>query len=314
MPQSSNYSPIIPLISTPRLDSYKVTFKTINDFDLYGVYIWAQHASASLYPIIQNLEITLRNAIDNEAQARFGTYWWNRISFAPGWQANLFLDSIQKAENKLTKSWDDLERKRLRIRGRGPLPTPPPVWSHDQIIAATEFSAWQFILVDAFKSPRPADNLQYLWPLSISRAFKNHAIINNSQNTVRGDLINAIKELRDYRNRLFHHEPIWTKDPSVVDPRTAINTIRNKINKIEILIKAIDTRKSDILHKVGLFSHARRICSENELSIYRYTPNIQKITQRTKRLLRGITCETRNKNITVTWQYANAIYGVYKIR
>lgn len=314
MPQSSNYLPIIPLISTPRLDSYQVTFRTISNVDLYGVYIWAQHASASLYPIAQNLEITLRNAIDSEAKSRFGAYWWNTILYNAGWQSAQFLDNIRKAENKLTKAWEDKERKRLGLRGGAILPTAHPIWSHDQIIAATDFSTWQFILVDSFSSPRPADNHRYLWPLSTSKAFKNYAIINSNQSAVRRDLINIIKELRDYRNRLFHHEPIWIKAPGVNDPRTAINTIRNKINKIESLIKAIDSRKTDILDKVGLFAHARRICSENELNIYRYTPTVQKVTRRAKRTLRSITSNTRNKNITVTWQYANEIYGVFKIR
>lgn len=314
MPQSSNYLPIIPLISTPRLDSYQLTFRTVSDVDLYGVYIWAQHAAASLYPITQNLEITLRNTIDCEAKNRFGTYWWNAIAYNVGWQANLFLNNIKKAEQKLTDAWEDKERKRLKLSRHAPIPTVQPVWSHDQIIAATEFSTWQFILVDSFNSPIPADNHKYLWPVSISKAFKNYAIINSNQSTVRRDLINYIKELRDYRNRLFHHEPIWIKSPGVNDPRTAIDTIRNKINKIESLIKAIDTRKTDILDKVGLFAHARRICSENELYIYRYTPINQKITQRTKKTLRSITRETRNKNITVTWQYANEVYGVFKIR
>lgn len=316
MPHSSNYTPIIPLISTPRLNSYRITFKTTSDVDLYGVYIWAQHASASLYPLTQNLEITLRNAIDCEAKRRFGQYWWNTIAQRPNKQAqaNLFLDNIAKAKSKLTKDWTEKERNKLGLPRNSPIPTPIPTWTHDQIIAATEFSTWQFILVDAFDSPHPSQNSNFLWPISTGKAFKNYANITPNAGQIRSKLINLIKELRDYRNRLFHHEPIWIKDPSVIDSRTAINTIRQKINKIELLINAVDTRKLKLLEKVGLLAHTRRICAEAELNIYRYLHADQKITRRAKRTLRSITSRVRKSNETATWSYNNEIYGVYKIR
>ena len=67
MPQATNYKPIISLISSMRLDGYRTTFRPNNECELYGIYIWSQHAAASIYPLLQNLEISLRNAVDREA-------------------------------------------------------------------------------------------------------------------------------------------------------------------------------------------------------------------------------------------------------
>lgn len=79
MPQATNYKPIISLISSIRLDGYRTTFRPNNECELYGIYIWSQHAAASIYPLLQNLEISLRNAVDREARVRFGDMWWETI-------------------------------------------------------------------------------------------------------------------------------------------------------------------------------------------------------------------------------------------
>ena len=70
MPQNTPMNTVLPLISTPRLGSYIATFKPVGDNELYGTYVWSQLAGGSVYPLLQNLEITLRNAIDAEARER----------------------------------------------------------------------------------------------------------------------------------------------------------------------------------------------------------------------------------------------------
>lgn len=46
MPQAANYSPVISLISSVRLGSYRTTFRSANECELYGIYIWSQHEDA----------------------------------------------------------------------------------------------------------------------------------------------------------------------------------------------------------------------------------------------------------------------------
>ncbi|WP_246877899.1 hypothetical protein [Pantoea ananatis] len=58
MPLSTPLNAVLPLISGPRLGSYIVTFKPVDDHELYGIYVWSQLAAGALYPLLQNLEIT----------------------------------------------------------------------------------------------------------------------------------------------------------------------------------------------------------------------------------------------------------------
>jgi len=66
--------------------------------------IWAQHAASSLYPLFQNLEISLRNAIDSAARKRFGDYWWDKITVTKGnLNETRFRRNIHKAVDSLYK-------------------------------------------------------------------------------------------------------------------------------------------------------------------------------------------------------------------
>ncbi|WP_162303019.1 Abi family protein [Buttiauxella sp. 3AFRM03] len=311
MPQTTNYESIITLISNPRLCGYQNTFKTTNDSELYGIYIWAQHAAASLYPLLQNLEISLRNAIDREAKARFGLYWWDQIGKnVQGDTLPKFLVNIDKAKRTL-----EIERRKKEARRKSPLdPFIQNQWTHDQILAATDFSTWHFILSNDFCSLSPKDNANYLWPKSLGKVFRNYSSITPNSKYARKEIGDLIFELREYRNRLFHHEPVWNKAPNVSDARSAIDTIRMKINKIERLVNSLDKGLLTILYKVGLFDNARRVCSLDELNIYRYTKPYCTMTDAQHSLLDEYCQIADLKNETVIWEYKNNVFGLNKIR
>lgn len=201
------------------------------------------------------------------------------------------------------KPWDSL-----------PATSVIPIWPHDKIIAATDFSAWHYILNKEFISNNPGLNHKYLWPKSLSTAFKNYASINPDQSQINKELSDLIFDLRQYRNRLFHHEPLWVKAPTVTSPSTAIDTIRAKINNIEKVICAIDTRILDILHKVGLFRKIRRVCTIEELEIYTYIKKPEKLTKKQSRLLRGVYSKSSKNNESILLAHSNSSYVLNKFR
>lgn len=162
MPQTANYSSIISLISSERLGSYRTTFRPADECEIYGIYIWSQHAAASIYPLLQNLEISLRNAIDKEARARFGEQWWERIQSTRDRNEGNFHRNIEKAKDCLTREWCKKEKRRRHGTRLENLPI--PWWTHDQIIAATDFSTWHHILNNEYISPAPAENQRFYGP------------------------------------------------------------------------------------------------------------------------------------------------------
>jgi hypothetical protein len=314
MPQQFHYPPILGLASSPRLDSYKSTFSPTGDAELYGLYVWAQHVVGALYPITQHAEISLRNAIDREARRRFADKWWNLPQFNVA-QTQDFVQNLRKAERALTNSWRQKERIRLSLPPGAAVPTLPPAWNHDQIVAGTDFSTWEYVLRDDFSAPTRAEESDYLWPRSMGKVFRHYNSISTSSVAARHGIYDLVREVRQYRNRLFHHDKIWVNSTTVAnDARTAIDSIRRKIRKMEALIGAVDPRLVDLLEKVGVFGSARRVCSVNDLDIYRYAHSEPVFTARKKRTLRSVTARVKSQNITTAWVYGDALYGLYRIR
>ncbi|MBL1917268.1 hypothetical protein ELE98_35775, partial [Klebsiella pneumoniae] len=120
-------------------------------------------------------------------------------------------------------------------------------------------------------------------------------------------------ELRKYRNRLFHHQPIWVKAPNVTDAATAIDTIRVKIKRIEQAINAIDPDVENIMAITGLFSHALRICSLQELGIYTFSRVPRRLTRRQKRSLRKV-ISARSQELSQTFEYGEKLYRLHPAR
>ncbi|EON3454113.1 Abi family protein, partial [Yersinia enterocolitica] len=85
-----------------------------------------------------------------------------------------------------------------------------------------------------------------------------------AEKTARLDFINELNEIRNYRNRLSHNDCIWIKINSN-NLQSAVETVREKINKIEELIKIINPQIHSTLVKWGIFYHARRVCSQKEV-------------------------------------------------
>ena len=306
MPSTINYSPLLPLLSDARLNSFQNTFKPSTDAELYGIYCWSQYAAASLYPLLQSLEVTLRNTIDIAIRNQYGDFWWDTIHCN---KTNIshtsFYSNIQSAIEKLTREWQKRERMRLGLNKYATITSTVPVWSHDQIVAATDFSTWQFILNGDFHKQNDRD---FIWPSLLGKAFKNFSIIDNKPSEARKKLIDLIEELRGYRNRIFHHEPIWVKSSTVSDGKTAIDTIRSKINKIERIIESIDRRKLDLMKKSGVFMNARRINSIAELNVHRSfdSPKLKTLDE--------LTSAAEATNSTQLVASRSQLFGLYKVR
>nr|WP_075519123.1 Abi family protein [Moritella viscosa]SHO18156.1 Putative uncharacterized protein [Moritella viscosa] len=271
MPENITYDPVFKLITKPRLNSFDIFFKdNKTDISLYGAYVWSQSASASLYPLLQHLEILLRNSIDNEARRRFGDYWWDNISMdesRPNWKN--FNNCIDGAKRALKREWTKKEKAKRGISSDADLPAGinAPIFRHDDIIAKTDFGAWKEVLNSAHHTSVNAQQGSYLWPRSMSKVFKQYSEYGTSPDNARESILNAINEIKEYRNRLFHHDCIWVKSKST-DSQSAIETIRHKINLIEKMINCISPITLSTLNTWGVFNYSRHICSAEELNFY----------------------------------------------
>ena len=263
-----NYDLALIGLSDARMKPYDILFaRSSSSCEKYAAYVWAQNTASLIYPLVHGLEVTLRNAIDVEARNRFGDFWWNRTGLDDSRSnAKSFDSGIRKAEKSVGKRWMAFERQRLGLHSEAPLPASSilPELNHDDVVAATDFAVWRDLLSDAHCAPKGADRELYLWPKSMGKVFKKYHMFSSKPNQARLELLNALSNIKEYRNRLFHHDCIWVKREAK-NRRGAIDSIRNKINLIEKIIQSTSPASFEAMEAWGIFENAREICTESAL-------------------------------------------------
>lgn len=269
MPQTLQYRPLLidMLISNERINSYQSVFQPTNDVELMGVYLWNAHVCGALYPLIGAAEITLRNAIDQALAADLGRFWWaggklRYRSFAPGIDAPRRVQAVRDNFAKATRSYVAEQRRRHAVRGKI---TP----HHHGVLAKTEFSTWEFLLDVEFLGRG------LIWPKYLSPVFRGRWPTPRTS-VVQSHAHDLVSTLRDFRNRLFHHEPAW-KRYGVLTEVDALQHLQEKIGKVEELLTLIHPENLKLLQKNGLLRNAHRACTSGEIRRFQHLAQTHKI-------------------------------------
>lgn len=144
--------------------------------DALGHYRWNLQLSESLYPLLHLNEVVLRNALHRALSQEFGTEnWFHGLWLHPREQ-----QAIEKALGELRKRGADA--------------------TADRVIAELNFGFWCSLCDKRY------EHQQTLWP----KLF-HHAPLAQipRRHRHRKGLSRAANRLRQLRNRVFHHEPIW---------------------------------------------------------------------------------------------------------
>jgi hypothetical protein len=262
MPHTLAYRPLLidNLITNERLYSYKTTFKTTTDIELVGAYLWNVNVCSELYHLISAAEISLRNTIDKALVADLGYFWWKKTklhykSFTSGQNPPHFVKCVYGNFDSASRAVIKEKKDRYGITGN-------VIPSHHEIIAKTEFSTWEFILDDEFMG----NNL--IWPKNMGKVFLG-AWPSPSANTTLSYMRDLVKTVREFRNRIFHHEPAWKKF-GVHNESDAITHLHEKIAKIEELLSIVAPEKKNLLDKNKIIENAYRACSITEIRRFQH--------------------------------------------
>jgi len=162
-------------LSHERLTAYQNRVTGNGQLNLFSHYAWNMALSESLYPTLQALEITLRNAIYDAARDHFKRDDWFDDRAIIHYYFNT--QSIAKAK-------ETLQRKRK--------PLDP-----GRIIAELTFGFWTSLFDKRYE--------QMLWHKIIKNTFPHMP----KTDRTRQNLSQRFNKIRNLRNRVFHHEPIW---------------------------------------------------------------------------------------------------------
>lgn len=163
------------LLSEARLAGYTTEYAKTKSNDPLAMYMWNMHLSESLYPLLQTVEVALRNAINESVAERYKDQAW-----LLGVQVLDTSDVIivQKRKEKLA----------LHLKN-------PPV---GKIIADLNFGFWTGLLETKYELKLWRTKIIYLAFPYLDQAHRT-----------RKNISRVFYKIKHLRNRVFHHEPIW---------------------------------------------------------------------------------------------------------
>lgn len=153
---------------------------------------WNIELSKTFYPVLQILEIALRNSLHNAITKIHLTEYWFDLPFLHAREK----EHIAQAKDNLIK-----EKKPLEV-GR--------------IIAELSFGFWTSLFDIRY------ENDQILWPKLLKPTFP---FLPRGQRT-RSFLSRELNQIRRLRNRIFHYEPIWHWRDLPSQQSSIINLVR----------------------------------------------------------------------------------------
>lgn len=160
-------------LSIPRLNKYRVACQNDTNKTLI-LYRYNIKLCQKFYGILGMLEIILRNAINEHYKTQFSDNDWLISQVANG-----FLSTSQ-SQNDIFRERDKLIQMNL--------------YTHDKLVASLSFGIWTIMF---------SKNLYRQGGKTLLQIFPNKAH-NLNQKQIYKDL----DRIREFRNRIAHHEPI----------------------------------------------------------------------------------------------------------
>ncbi|GKX52227.1 Abi family protein [Budvicia aquatica] len=269
MPDSYDYTEPARLLSAARLSSYRVSLATQTDAQLFGAYCWNLAIVGAFYPLIQLIEVSLRNAINHVVYTKYrnlGQYWCDFIPYTldrnpqgdsvNAEQVKQFKDNFKRAKRSAKKV---LEDKGITA----PIPT------IDQVISQMDFSTWEYILDKHFYN---GSDKNFLWPHELTNVFKKLPRITgkNSRFHQRDAIRRRIEEIRAFRNRISHNEPAWHVG-SAKTKEAVIENLNERLDNMMELVYWISPKFQKYVKDVGIEARIRQVLHINEINRYMHS-------------------------------------------
>jgi hypothetical protein len=157
------------ILSAERLAPYSLAGRRA-PLDALALYAWNMALCEALYPALHALEVAVRNSLHTAFSKALGASWYENLERPE-------LERVAAAKASLAEEGKPIEAPR--------------------VIAQLPLGFWTALLTKRYE--------QRLWPRFLKSAFP---LMPRSQRT-RHVLHGRLDGLRNLRNRVFHHEPVW---------------------------------------------------------------------------------------------------------
>lgn len=161
-----NYTELEKFISVDRLSSYRTIVRIKSPKNLIGAYHWNKHVSSALYPILQCLEITLRNSLHIVGANSFNASDWYEqvlkhggdVKFKTGyqnkWSTKYYQKSAGYPKAPDKKPWVSNHENMLK-NTKNHLSRDCKPATASNVIAGVMFGFWVSFFEDAYSGTDP---------------------------------------------------------------------------------------------------------------------------------------------------------------
>ncbi|MGH2410757.1 MAG: hypothetical protein ACRDGS_10365 [Chloroflexota bacterium] len=180
--QQALFNALQPSLSRDRIAAYRLPGDS--DGDVLARYLWNIRLSESLYPVLQALEVALRNSINTAFAQGSGRQDWYDST-----RGQFCLDQRQRQEVADAKATLTKNRKPHRP-GR--------------VVAELRFGFWTSLFNVAYQTGGKRGTR--LWPQLLPAVVPSMP----RRKRTRATISMTLNDVRTLRNRVFHYEPIWS--------------------------------------------------------------------------------------------------------
>jgi hypothetical protein len=194
-----------------------------------------------MLPILGDFEVSFRNALHRALSQYFGnvdSYDWMMPQPNPARLNNPAADEFLPPRHKMPKkSRDNIVEAIRKVKEKKPgnyVVTP------DDVVAALPFGFWEVLISGLTHSAQPAGIQSTILGTIFSHA-PNQSTVPYGDPAFTRQVMQLLKRIRDVRNRIGHHDAIWTiaefNHQGTIGfiprrPRHTINSIRIFLNNI----------------------------------------------------------------------------------
>lgn len=257
---------IVKSLSTQRLSTYQAPSLSNGSLEQsLGLYVWNKQLSGLFYPVLQVLEVALRNAIhmayiehrEQEVEADFPESQWTTEKAKIDM---LWFDSCYTSVNN-GMAFNQIRTVKTQLSNKGKDITP------DNLIAKLTFGFWVNMLNEEHRIGYVASDgsgpIIPLWPTLTNKVFPNAKDLHGNVLSI-NNIYQKLRDVNLLRNRIAHHEPIW-KAEDLFDSDDAINKV---VNHYDLVLSTIGWINQDCLKMLSVIENDKLMgiaCSQHTL-------------------------------------------------
>lgn len=227
---------LVNVISPPRLSFYESYLNCAEPSSKVGAYLAFQSVSCDFFPVLQMVEVALRNTIHDVAKVHFSDESW-------------FLTKVNSEQSKkLVES--AVNKAKKECGGR---------YSADDVVCRLTLGFWVYMLDSPYRNT--ASDC-YLWSSDNREKAFSDAKNPWGQPLTIANLFDNFQKVLQLRNRLFHHEPIWKKhNCNSLDK--AVNNVKRDHDFLVKTLKNLSPVKADILNCIEIPEKFNSVCTKD---------------------------------------------------